>query len=204
MAGVKRRTQAERRAATRTALLESTVECLVEYGYTKVTAAQIASRAGVTRGAQAHYFATKAELVVAALEYATDQIIEQFRIDLPYRPTEVETVMALVDRLWARHDRKTFTAVVEGWLGSRTDPELRTHVGRFNKHLTAGISEIVNEVVPDFLLRPDGTAAMLTALAAIRGVLLMGFVSSKRTVDTLWTGIRPELEKLVTGAIEET
>jgi AcrR family transcriptional regulator len=182
--------------------LESAVECLVEYGYTKVTAAQIASRAGVTRGAQAHYFATKAELVVAALEYATDQLIEQFRMDLPHRPTEAETVMALVDKLWAMHDRKTFTAVVEGWLGSRTDPELRTHLSRFTKQLTTGMSEIINDVAPDFLRRPSGMAVILTALAAIRGVLLMGFVSGKRTVDALWTGIRPELEKLVTGAIE--
>ncbi|GHF55590.1 AcrR family transcriptional regulator [Amycolatopsis bartoniae] len=201
MAGVKRRTQAERRAATRTALLEATVECLVEYGYSNVTAAQIAARAGVTRGAQAHYFATKAELVVAGLEHATGRVLTEFRAEPPHRPTEAETVMALVDRLWAMHDSKPFLAVLELWLGSRTDPELRRHVTRFNRLLTTGIGEIVNEVVPDFLSRPRGTAVLLTALAAIRGVLLMSFVSSGRTTGTLWTVTRGEVEQAVADAI---
>lgn len=201
MAGVKRRTQAERRAATRTALLEATVECLVEYGYTKVTAAQIATRAGVTRGAQAHYFATKAELVVAGLEYATGKIIEEFRADPPHRLTEAETVLALIDRLWDMHDNKTFVAIVELWLGSRTDGELRAHVKKFNRQLTLGISEILNDVVPDFLSRERGTAVLLTALAAIRGVLLVSFVAGTRTTKTLWTVTRGEIAELVDDAI---
>ncbi|TNC22866.1 TetR/AcrR family transcriptional regulator [Amycolatopsis alkalitolerans] len=201
MAGVKRRTQAERRAATRTALLEATVECLVEFGYANVTAAQIATRAGVTRGAQAHYFPTKAELVVAGLEHATGRILAQFRADPPHRPTEVETVMTLVDRLWELHDGKAFTALVELWLGSRTDPELRQHVHRFNSELTEGMSEILNQAVPDFLGRPRGAAVMLTVLAAIRGVVLMSFVSSTRTTAALWTITRGEIEEMVAEVI---
>jgi AcrR family transcriptional regulator len=204
MAGVKRRTQAERRAATRTALLEATVECLVEFGYSNVTAAQIATRAGVTRGAQAHYFATKAELVVAGLEYATERILVRFRADPPHRPTEAETVMALVDQLWAMHESKAFTATVELWLGSRTDPELRKHVRQFNRQLTTGMGEIINQVAPDFLGRPRGAAVMLTAYAAIRGVLLMSFVSSARTTETLWMVTRREVEAMVADAIERS
>ncbi|GAB3000365.1 TetR/AcrR family transcriptional regulator [Amycolatopsis acidiphila] len=201
MAGVKRRTQAERRMATRTALLEATVECLVEFGYANVTAAQIAARAGVTRGAQAHYFATKAELVVAGLEYAIGRIVEQLRADPPHRPTEAETVLAVVDRLWAMHDSKMFTAVTELWLGSRTDAELRKHVYRLNRQLNGGIGEILNEAVPDFLARPRGTAVILTALAGIRGVLLMSFVSSARTTKVMWTITRREIEASVADAI---
>ncbi|KAA9152486.1 TetR/AcrR family transcriptional regulator [Amycolatopsis acidicola] len=202
MSGGKRRTQAERRAATRMALLEATVECLVDYGYRNVTSAQIATRAGVTRGAQAHYFANKTELVVAGLEHATTKIVDEFRADPPRRPTEAETVMALVDRLWELHESKPFTAVTELWLGSRTDPELRSHVGRFNRQLAGGMNDLLNEVVPDFLSRPRGTAVMLTAFAAIRGVLLMSFVSSPRTVAALWAVTRGELENLVAQVIE--
>ncbi|MTD56017.1 TetR/AcrR family transcriptional regulator [Amycolatopsis pithecellobii] len=203
MAGVKRRTQAERREATRTALLEATVECLVEFGYSNVTAAQIAGRAGVTRGAQAHYFATKAELVVAGLEHATGRIIQQFRADPPHCPTETESVLALVDRLWALHDGATFTALVELWLGSRTDPELRRHVHRLNRELTVGMSELLNQVAPDFLRRPRGASAMVTALAAIRGVVLTSFVSSGQTTTALWKAIRAEIVQLATDVIKQ-
>lgn len=204
MAGVKRRTQAERRATTRTALLEATVDCLVDYGYAKVTAAQIAARAGVTRGAQAHYFATKAELVVAGLEYAIGRIVEQLRADPPHRPAEADTVLAVVDRLWALHDGRMFTAVTELWLGSRTEPELRKHVYRLNRQLNAGIGDVLSEAVPDFMSRPRGAAVILTALASIRGVLLMSFVSSARTTKTLWTITRGEIEISVAEAIGQS
>jgi hypothetical protein len=60
---VRRRTQAERRAVTRRALLDATLDVLAEVGYGGLTTAQVVARAGVTRGAWAHYFATKTELV---------------------------------------------------------------------------------------------------------------------------------------------
>lgn len=203
MAGVKRRTQAERRAATRTALLDSTVDCLAEHGYSRMTGAQIALRAGVTRGAQAHYFASKAELVVAALEYATERVIEQFRADPPYRETEAETVMALVDRLWALHGNTAFVALTELWLASRTDPDLQAHVVRLNKRLAEAAGEILAEVVPDFLARPDGPAVMTTALAAVRGVLLTGFAAEAEAVELAWKATRGRLEKLVETTISD-
>ena len=54
----RRRTQAERREETRTALLDATIECLVEFGYAKTTTGRIADLAGVSRGAQIPYFRT--------------------------------------------------------------------------------------------------------------------------------------------------
>jgi AcrR family transcriptional regulator len=203
MAGVRRRTQAERRAVTRTALLNSTVDCLAVHGYTRITGAQIAARAGVTRGAQAHYFATKAELVVAALEHAAERITEEFRADPPHRETEAETVMALLDRLWALRGSTAFVAITELWLAGRTDPELRAHVVRLNQRLTGAAGEILAELLPDFLARPDGQAVMTTALAAVRGVLLTGFVVKAETVELAWKAVRGQLEKLVETAIND-
>jgi AcrR family transcriptional regulator len=74
-----RRTQAERRAATRTALLEATIECLIDYGYADLTTARVADLAGVSRGAQVHYFANKAALVAAAVDHLAQRRIEEFR-----------------------------------------------------------------------------------------------------------------------------
>ena len=84
----------------------------------------------MTRGAQAHYFATKAELVVAALEHAADRIIVRFRQEPPRCDGEAKTVMALIDRLWDLHDGPTFVAITELWLASRTDAELRPWAAR--------------------------------------------------------------------------
>src|SRR5918995_2056420 len=70
-----RRTQAERRAVTRKALLNATIEVLADVGYARLTTADVCTRAGVTRGAQAHYFATKADLVIQALLHLTEEMV---------------------------------------------------------------------------------------------------------------------------------
>jgi AcrR family transcriptional regulator len=54
-----RRSQAERSAATRDALLDATIVCLVEDGYANTTTSRVAERAGVSRGAHLHHFQTR-------------------------------------------------------------------------------------------------------------------------------------------------
>ena len=61
------RLQDERREETRQRLLEATVECLFERGYIGMTTAEVAQRAGVSKGAQQYHFPKKEELATAAL-----------------------------------------------------------------------------------------------------------------------------------------
>ncbi len=61
-----RRSQAQRSAATREALLDATIACLVEDGYANTTTSKVAERAGVSRGAHLHHFQTRSALVAAA------------------------------------------------------------------------------------------------------------------------------------------
>ena len=69
----RRRTQEERRTATRGALLDATIDCLIEYGYGGVTTTRVVERAGVSRGAQVHHFPTKAVLVSEALRHLAEK-----------------------------------------------------------------------------------------------------------------------------------
>ena len=50
-------------------LLEATVECLVEHGWSGTSTTLVSQRAGVSRGAQLHHFPTKNDLVLAAVEH---------------------------------------------------------------------------------------------------------------------------------------
>src|SRR3954452_22739136 len=63
-----RRTQAQRSAATVDALLDATIECLIEDGYANTTTTRVAERAGVSRGAHLHHYQTRGALVAAAIE----------------------------------------------------------------------------------------------------------------------------------------
>src|ERR671933_706408 len=69
---VGRSTQAERRARTRSALLESAARGLSRYGYGNLKLEQVARDAGYTRGALYHQFRDKEDLALAVLEHVDE------------------------------------------------------------------------------------------------------------------------------------
>ncbi len=189
-----RRTQAERRAATRAALLDATIDALVEYGYANVTSAQIVQRAGVTRGAQAHYFSTKAELVVEALRHLTDKLID----DIEARPirqggSEQERYAAILDRLWELHHEPVFIAALELWVAARTDLELRENLTRFAREFTATTAALAVELLPGRSSRPDFRAQMELALSSMRGLAMHQAVDTPRNINRAWGLVRAQL-----------
>lgn len=70
-----RRTQAERTAATRTALLEAARKLFTRSGFNDVSTQAIVEAAGVTRGALYHQFADKAELFTAVYEEVEAELV---------------------------------------------------------------------------------------------------------------------------------
>jgi AcrR family transcriptional regulator len=189
-----RRTQAERRATTRAALLDATIEALVEYGYSNVTSAQIVERAGVSRGAQAHYFSTKAELVVEALRHLADKIIAELS-DQPirHRGTERERYAAILDRLWQLHHEPVFTAALELWVAARTDVELRANLTRFAREFTASTAQLVAELLPERAGNPHFRAQMELAAASMRGLAMHQSVDTPRNISRAWSLVREQL-----------
>jgi len=65
----KHRTQAERRAGTRAALLESAARGLSRFGYGNLTLERVAADAGYTRGALYHQFSGKQDLALAVVKW---------------------------------------------------------------------------------------------------------------------------------------
>ena len=73
-----RRTQEERRAATRGALIRAARELFAEGGYHETAAGAVVRRAGLTRGAMYHLFEDKRDLfraVVEEVEREVDEVV---------------------------------------------------------------------------------------------------------------------------------
>jgi AcrR family transcriptional regulator len=68
----RRRTQAERRARSRGALLESAARGLSRYGYANLVLEDVARDAGYTRGALYHQFKDKEDLALAVIEWVNE------------------------------------------------------------------------------------------------------------------------------------
>ncbi len=116
-----RRTQAERRAATRRALVDAAIAALIEHGYAHATAVDICRRAGVTRGAFHHHFESPAALFIEVLEQLYAGLLASPE---PGEGDESDTLEAQIRRGWERFSRPEYKAVIEIWLAARNDPEL--------------------------------------------------------------------------------
>lgn len=172
-----RRTQEERTAATRLALLDATVACLVEHGYHGTTTTRVVQRAGVSRGAQVHHFPTKNALVLAAVEHLAQrraaQVLEHDLDRLVGSPDQVGDALDLV---WEVYQGPLFEASMELWLASRTDPGLRDHVARLERDVTAGILEIARRLLGDRVDDPEVRGDLYVVLETVRGLRILQFV----------------------------
>jgi AcrR family transcriptional regulator len=189
-----RRTQAERRAMTRTALLGATIEVLADVGYARLTTAAVCARAGVTRGAQAHHFATKADLVVQALLHLTEEMVEDLLTTrIPSTAGVRAQYAALLDRLWEIFSARQADAHLQLLVTARTDDELRRHLVAFDRRVARTLADAAERVAPDLVRRDGFKPLMNTALATIRGLRLLRAVTSERQVRAHWPAARDHL-----------
>src|ERR1700683_4735627 len=121
---VERRTQAQRRAPTRAALLDAGLECLIEDGYAGLTTRKVADRAGVSQGTQMHYFPTRARFVAEAVRHVAFKLADELREQDTLHPrSDRRRLEAMLDHTWEMHTGPVFQATMELWLAARTDLE---------------------------------------------------------------------------------
>ncbi len=168
-------------------LLDATVECLVEDGWTGTSTTVVSKRAGVSRGAQLHHFPTKSDLVLAAVEHLSLGRHDEVGDRLSSLPEGPERTRAVLEMLGELVTGPLFVAALELWVAARTDPalkeavtELEARVGRELHRRTVealGVDESVpgqRELVQATLdlLRGLGLANTLTDDAARRAGIL--------------------------------
>src|SRR6202046_3065974 len=141
--------QDERSAETRRRLLDATVACLFERGYARTTTTEIATRAGVSRGAQLHHFPRKDELVVGALEHVFELRLRDLSAAIaePRPGNREHRLAAIIDSMWPMFKGPTFYAWLELVVASRTDPALNDAVraasGRFGAGFSIGLPPLL-------------------------------------------------------------
>ena len=171
----------------RARLLEATVECLVERGFSHTSTTVVSERAGVSRGAQLHHFPTKNDLVVAAVEHLTEVRGADLAAAAARLPTGKRRTRAVLQMLADHFTGPVFTAALELWVAARTDEALlaavaplEQKVGRDTHRLTVellgadeslpGVRELVQATLD--LVRGLGLANTISDDARRRGGIL--------------------------------
>ncbi|GAB2927431.1 TetR family transcriptional regulator [Rhodococcus aerolatus] len=172
-----RQTQADRSRETRAKLMAAVVECLNEVGWAGTTTTLVSRRAGVSRGAQLHHFATRGELVAAAVEHLGTAGVAELRRSAEARsdPTLQDRstrTRAVVDLLVGTYLGPIFAAALELWVAARTDAALRTVVEPLQARLGAQSHRLAVELLGADESRPGVREAVQATLDLARGLAL--------------------------------
>jgi AcrR family transcriptional regulator len=122
------RRQVDRSSSTQRALIEAAAHLLVERGHAGTTIADVAERAGLTRGAIQHQFLSRQDFWIKTLQETHRRMDHELSWpDLLSLPID-QRADAIVDRYWSVFGGPLFIVALEIRLMARIDPELQSLV----------------------------------------------------------------------------
>ena len=169
--------QEERTRAMRSRLLEATVECLVERGYSGTSTTLVSERAGVSRGAQLHHFPTKNDLVVAAVEHLTQIRGAEVAAAVDKLPRGARRTRAVLTMLGDHFSSPVFIAALELWVAARTDEVLLAAVGPLEQRVGREVHRLTVEALGADESRPGVRELVQATLDLVRGLGLADTIS---------------------------
>jgi AcrR family transcriptional regulator len=141
-----RRTQAERREGTITALLDATVRCLAERGYAATSTAAVCAEAGVSQGALFRHFPTRQALLVATADHVAERNVVAFRTTVGAGVDTVDEVVVVLGRL----REVVLSPANQTWrellVAARADADLRTALLPARESLQAHMLAVATEL----------------------------------------------------------
>ena len=169
------RTQAERRAASRGALLEAAARGLSRNGYTRLSLEQVAREAGYTRGALYHQFRDKEELALAVVAWADESWQDEVgaHLDPDADPVTTLVTLARVHAVFCRRDIARVAMALRVEFGGTDHPIGRT-LDRVSESLVQRLAKLVRAGRRDGSI-PPGPPARAVALAlagALEGAVI--------------------------------
>jgi AcrR family transcriptional regulator len=164
---VRKSTQAERRARSRSALLESAARGLSRYGYGNLVLEQVARDAGYTRGALYHQFKDKEDLARAVLAWVDETWRQEVGEVVDAQPDPVAALLALArgHAVFCRRDVARVAIALRLEFSGQDHP-LGREVERVSETLVKRCTRLIRAGRADGSI-PPGPPARATALAFI-------------------------------------
>lgn len=164
-----RRTQQERKTATRSALLDATIACIVELGYARTTTTEVVKRAGVSQGALFKHYPTRSALVAAAAEQLFRDLIDQFAEAFSQPSNNPPSIANAVKKLWEIFLHPHLQAVYRLYAEAPADPELFAALTPVVKSHADNILRLAEELFPPMKDSVQLKAIFDTVIFAMQG-----------------------------------
>jgi AcrR family transcriptional regulator len=170
-----RRTQTNRRADTRAAILDAAIRALVDVGYARATTTEIAARASVSQGALFKHFPNKAALVAAAAEALFATLIGRFGEAIARERSErsaAPPVVIAMRRLWELFCDPSLRAVYLLFAEAPADAVLCASLRPVVRHHEEAIVSQAAALFPELVEDPRLAALFDGVLFAMQGLSL--------------------------------
>jgi AcrR family transcriptional regulator len=119
------KSQKQRREENTEAALSAVLDLLAETGYASLTLTDVAQRAGISRGALAHYFRTKKDVVITASKYALEQAMDNTGRNVSRDFDNIDdAVTAYFEDMVSFYFQKSYIAQLELVFAAKNDPEI--------------------------------------------------------------------------------
>jgi len=199
------RTQEERTSATRARLVEATLDLLLSKGYAGTTTVDIAARAGLTRGALAHHYAGKDELVVEAFDRHLTIVTEEIRTYATLVRDGSLSLDDFIDRVWTIFSGRFFMLTLEEVTAARHNDFLRVRLVARTRDFHESLDAIWRQFFDETGLNPLEIEVMLNAtLCLLRGMGVQTVLRDDpvyfRRLLRFWKSILKEQIKAATTA----
>lgn len=199
------RTQEERTSATRARLVEATLDLLLSKGYAGTTTVDIAARAGLTRGALAHHYAGKDELVVEAFDRHLTIVTQEIRTYATLVRDGSLSLDDFIDRVWTIFSGRFFMLTLEEVTAARHNDFLRVRLVARTRDFHDSLDAIWRQFFDETGLNPLEIEVMLNAtLCLLRGMGVQTVLRDDpvyfRRLLRFWKSILKEQIKAATTA----
>lgn len=162
-----RRRQIDRSETTRAALIRAAIDTVSERGYAGATAAGIAARAKVTRGALQHHFGTIQDLYLAVVRYVSQELVGEIEAEISARDSLDQRINAIAERYWQVYGGADYFALIEIWMGSRSNNTFRAQIEDLMKQITEKRNDYWRTLLADYPLTELEVDTMRGALLAV-------------------------------------
>ncbi|WP_298960288.1 transcriptional regulator BetI [uncultured Roseibium sp.] len=152
-------------AERRRSLIDATVDAIHERGYSDITMAQIAKRAGVSGGLVHHYFGSKDQLLAATMRHLLAELGREISEGLAKAETPRQRISAIIAGNFAVDQFQP--TVIAAWLAfyvqSRTTDSNRRLLRIYAARLASNLTHALLAFMPRHEARriAEGTASMI-------------------------------------------
>jgi AcrR family transcriptional regulator len=173
--------QARKSQATQRAVLDATMRCLVELGYTNTTMESIAKCARISRGAIMHHYASRADVIACAADYLATLRLDEFSKgvcakvvqEVGIQQPNLRSFRRSAELVMQYYERPSFTALHELLVAARTDRSIAPLMKKIEKRINTQMLTLVVEYLPYWESMPATEAVLVDLLHFLsRGVAL--------------------------------